>query len=66
MLGVAQPGVGPQRAQQRLLQDVLGLTVPGEPPRVGEQLVAVELHERPERGQGDSGHGGATRGGARL
>ena len=50
---MAQARIGAQRAQQRVLQDVLGVVVAGEPAGVREQLVAVGLDERPERGQGD-------------
>ena len=53
---MAQPRIGPQRAQQRVLQDVLGVLVAGQPARVDEQLVAVGLDEGPERGQGDGAH----------
>ena len=48
---MAQPRVRAQRAQQRVLHDVLGLLVAGEPARVREQLVAVALDEDPERRQ---------------
>ena len=48
---MAQPRIGPQRAQQRVLQDVLGVLVARQAARVDEQLVAVGLDERPERWQ---------------
>ena len=50
---MAQARVGAQRPQQRVLEDVLRALVVGHPPRVGEQLVAVALDERPERGEGE-------------
>ena len=50
---MAQPRIGAQRAQERVLQHVLGVLVAGHPARVREQLVAVRLDERPERGQHD-------------
>ena len=50
VVGVTQLRIGPQRAQQRVLQDVLGL-VARQPARVDQQLVAVGLYERPERWQ---------------
>ena len=56
VVGVAQPRIGAQRAQQGVLEDVLAVGVAGEPPRVDQQLVAVGLDERPERGQGDRAH----------
>ncbi len=48
---MAQLRIGPQGAQQRVLEDVLGLLVTRQPARVDEQLVAVGLDERPERWQ---------------
>jgi AAA ATPase domain len=58
---VAQPRVGAQRAQQRVLEHVLGGLLVREPAGVGEQLVAVALDQRPERGQGDGcGHAPTT------
>ena len=42
---MAQPRIRAQRAQQRVLHDVFGVLVAGEPPRVREQLVAVGLDE---------------------
>ena len=51
MVGVAQAGIGPQGAQQRVLQDVLGVLVARQPAGVHEQLVAVGLDQRPERWQ---------------
>ena len=57
MIGVAQAGIGPQGAQERVLQDVLGLLVARQAAGVHEQLVAVGLYERPERWQ----HVGETR-----
>ena len=59
MLGVAQPRIGPQGAQQRVLQDVLG-RVAGQPARVREQLVAVGLDEGPERWQHTRSNGRAA------
>jgi hypothetical protein len=50
MVSVPQPRIRPQRAQQRVLQDVLR-GVRSEPPRVREQFVAVGLDEGPERWQ---------------
>jgi hypothetical protein len=38
--------------------------VAGEPPRMREQLVAVELDEAPERGQSDGRHLSTTARGA--
>ena len=60
VVGVAQAGVRAQGTQQRLLQHVLGVVVAGEPAGVREQLVAVGLDERPERGQGDLAHACST------
>ena len=57
---MAQARVGAQRAQQRVLQHVLGVRVAGDAAGVDEQLVAVGLDERPERGQGDGAHVPAT------
>ena len=51
VVGVAQLRIGPQRAQQRVLQDILRGAVARHPARVDEQLVAVGLYERPERWQ---------------
>ena len=56
VVGVAQAGIGAQRAQQRVLQHVLAVGVAGHAAGVDEQLVAVGLHERPERGEGDGAH----------
>ena len=53
---MAQLRVSAQRAQQRVLEDVLGALVVGHPARMREQLVAVDLDERPERGQGNRAH----------
>ena len=55
-----QPGVRAERAQQRVLEDVLGVGVAGEPARVDQQLVAMGLHERPERGEEHGAHNHAT------
>ena len=46
-----QPRIGPQGAQQRVLQDVLAVLVAGQAPGVDEQLVPVGLDQRPERRQ---------------
>ena len=51
VVGVPQLRVRPQRAQQRVLQDVLAVIVARELAGVDEQLVAVGLDERPERGK---------------
>ena len=51
VLGVAQPRIGPQGAQQRVLQHVLGLVVAGHAAGMREQLVAVALDEHPEGGK---------------
>ena len=51
VVGVAQARIGPQGAQQRVLQDVLRVLVARQPAGVDEQLVAVGLYERPERWQ---------------
>ena len=56
VVGVAQPRVGAQRAQERVLQHVLAVRVAGEPPRVHEQLGAVRLDERPEGREDDRAH----------
>ena len=57
---MAQPRIRAQCAQQRVLHDVLGVLVAGEPPRVREQLVAVGLDEAPERGKYDGRHFSTT------
>jgi hypothetical protein len=62
VLGVTQAGIGAQRAQERIVHHVLGLTVAGQPACVREQLVAVVLDQRPEGGQRDADHLRATRG----
>jgi hypothetical protein len=51
VVGVAQPRIGAQGPQQRVLEDVLGVVGAREPARVGQQLVAVGLDEAPERRQ---------------
>ena len=51
VLGVAQARIGPQGAQQRVLQDVLRVLVTRQPAGVHEQLVAVGFYECPERWQ---------------
>ena len=48
---MAQARIGAQRPQERVLDDVLGVLVAGEPPGMGQQLVAVPLDEAPEGGQ---------------
>ena len=48
---MAQPRIGAQRAQERVLEDVLGVLGAGHSARVREQLVAVRLDEAPERGE---------------
>ena len=53
---MAQPRIRAQRAQQRVLHDVLGVLVAGEPPRMGEQLVAVALDEDSRTGEVHSRH----------
>ena len=60
VLGVLEPRVGAQRAQQRVLHDVLGVRVAGEAAGVDEQLGAVGLDQGPERGQGGGRHVRAT------
>ena len=55
-----QPRIRPQRAQQRVLQHVLGVLVAGQLARVHEQLVAVSLDEAPERGQRNGRHMGCN------
>ena len=49
---MAQARIGAQRAQQRVLQHVLAVAVARDAAGVDEQLVAVRLDERPERGAG--------------
>ena len=45
VLGVAQPGIGPQRAQQRVLQHVLGVFLVGNAPaNKRQQLAALLAH----------------------
>ena len=61
VVGVAEPRIGAQRAQERVLEHVLGVLVAGHPPGMGEQLVAVALDEDPERGEDHipgTGHAG--------
>ena len=48
---MAQARIGPQRAQQRVLQHVLAVGVAGQAPGVHQQLVAMRLDERPEGGR---------------
>ena len=43
VVGVAQPGIRPQGAQQRVLEDVLGVLRAGHAAGVGQQLVAVVI-----------------------
>jgi hypothetical protein len=45
VIAVSQARIGPQRAQQRVLQDVLGVVGAGHAAGVGKQLVAVGLDE---------------------
>ena len=52
---MAQARIGAQGPQQRVLQHVLGGLLVGHPARVGEQLVAVALDQRPERGRSGGG-----------
>jgi hypothetical protein len=61
--GVLQARVRAQRTQERLLEDVLGVLLARQLAGVDEQLVAVGLHERPERGQrhGHRDHSPVTR-----
>jgi hypothetical protein len=66
VVGVTQPRIGAQRAEQRVLQDVLGVLVAGKPSRVDEQLVAVALDEAPERWECDRGHVRRTRRGRKT
>ena len=49
---MAQPGISPERAQEGVLQHVLGVVGPGDAAGVREQLVAVGLDQAPERGEG--------------
>ena len=60
VLGVLQARVRAQRAQQRVLHDVLGVRVVGEAAGVHEQLGAVGLDQGPERWQGGGRHVRAT------
>ena len=51
MLAVAQPRIGPERAQQRVVEHVLGVLA-RQPPGVREQLGAVGVEQGGEGRQG--------------
>jgi hypothetical protein len=56
VIGMAEAGIRPQRAQERVLEHVFGAVGTRHPASMGEQFVTVRFDEGPEGRKGYRGH----------